>query len=327
MDGLAFFQELDRLDLPILKVLITAHGDLELAINAIKTGIQDFILKPFSAYTVEQSLINLLEKTAKPTPGLQMDGKTLEEIQQHLKAKHEALLRKITHRMNNVLQGMVGNADMALLELGNSSKLTKRFDNIIGGIDEMMKLTKEVIFVYDTGQSKLEAFDVAALVDKSIYKYNDILKREGIQLNKYYGMNNNVTTYYEYLHDIVDNTLFNAIQALVEQDTGDKILNLYINKEGSTVKIKIADNRRSMGSDILEKIMMEGFTAEFLGSGLGPNIVDILSRTIGATIDTRNEPGRGTTVEITIPLVTPGVAADKVRHNLIRQSGKSKTRS
>ncbi|GEM_PF-960306 len=314
MDGLALFQELQRLDLPVLKVLITAHGDMELAISAIKTGIHDFIPKPFNAHTVEQSLINLLEKTPNRSATLQMNSKTLEEIQQHLKAKHEALLKKITHKMNNILQGMVGNADMGLLELGNNSKLTKRFDNIIGGIDEMMKLTKEVAFVCESITLQPEPINVATLVDNIIKKYHDVIKNENINIHKHYGQDNIVTTYSEYLYDIIDNTLFNTIQALRENDTGRKILNIYVNKEGAAVKIKIADNCRGMGPDILEQIMMEGFTTQPFGNCLGSHIVDILSRTIGATINTKREPGLSTSVEITIPLVRPGIAANKLRH-------------
>ncbi|MEW6657621.1 MAG: hybrid sensor histidine kinase/response regulator [Thermodesulfobacteriota bacterium] len=322
MDGLAFFQELHRRDLPVLKVLITAHGDMEVALAAIKTGIHDFILKPFNGHTVAQSLIKLLEKRPRQSHGPQMDGKTLEEIRQHLNAKHEALLRKITHRMNNVLQGMVGNADMGLLELGNSSQLTKRFDNIIGGIDEMMKLTKEVTFTCEPGKINAESIDVAALVDRVIIKYIDILKNEHIKLYKWYGEHNNVTTYPEYLYDIIDNTFYNIIQELKDKYKGDKILNLYINKESSSVKIKIADNSRGMIPDILDDVTMGGFTTQPFGNCLGPQIVDILSRTIGATIKTINEIGRGTSVEITIPLLTPGVAVERGRYKLTRQLNK-----
>jgi len=310
MDGLAFFQELHRLDLPVLKVLITAYGDIELAITAIKTGVQDFILKPFTGHTVEQSLIKLLEKTSKQTPALLVDDKILEAIQYRLNKRYEFALRKIAHRMNNILQGIAGNADLGLLELGNDCQLTNRFNNIIKGIDEMMILTKEINHIWKPEELKPEVVDVTNLVEKSITKYKDILERDGIQLQKCYGVNINVSTYSDDLYDIIDNTLLNAIQALSDENKEDKILNLSINKECSAVQINIVDNGCGLAPDILEKVTMDGFTTKSLGNGLGLHIVDILSRKIGATINMKSEPGRGTSVEITLPAETPAPQPD-----------------
>jgi len=65
MNGLVFFQELNRLGLPVFKVIITGYGDLQLAVIALRIGVDDFILKPFDARKVEQSLIRLLDKTPR----------------------------------------------------------------------------------------------------------------------------------------------------------------------------------------------------------------------------------------------------------------------
>ena len=316
MDGLAFFQELQRLDLPVLKVLITAHGDLELSITAIKAGVHDFILKPLNAQTVEQSLIKLLDKTPARPSKLLMDHKTLEELRWHFQEKYEILLRKTAHKMNNILHVIAGNADMGLLELGDNAQVIKRFTNIISKNEEMMELVKEMTHYSEPESRGPVEVDVSALVDKSIENYEDIMKKDGILLKKSYGVNINVSTYSDDLYKIIDNTLLNAIQTLSEASRDDKILNLCINKERSTVHINIVDNACSMDPDNLENVTMKNFTTKPAVSGLGLHIADILSRKIGATIIRKSEPGRGTDVEITLPLETPAVAADKERCNL-----------
>lgn len=144
MDGLDFFKELYRLDSPALKILITAFGNLELAIEAIKVGVHDFILKPFNARTVAQSLVRLMAKRKRKAPAIIVDGMTLEEIQHQSQGEQQSGLGKIHHRMNNVLQSMLGNADMGLLELGQDNRAVKRFNNIINGIEDMMELIKEM---------------------------------------------------------------------------------------------------------------------------------------------------------------------------------------
>lgn len=160
MDGLSFFQELHRLEVPTLKVLITAFGNLELAIEAIKIGVHDFILKPFNAHTVEQSLLRLIEKHDKKTPAILVDGKSLEETSRASMAGRKSGLGKLHHRMNNVLQSMLGNADMGILELGQNNPAIKRFDNIINSIESMMQLVKEMDLTNTVQESTSEKNNV-----------------------------------------------------------------------------------------------------------------------------------------------------------------------
>jgi two-component system C4-dicarboxylate transport response regulator DctD len=64
MDGLALLQELqgrDR-DLPVL--LVTAHGDIQQAVDAMRLGAYDFIEKPFSPERLLDSVRRATEKRA-----------------------------------------------------------------------------------------------------------------------------------------------------------------------------------------------------------------------------------------------------------------------
>ena len=47
MDGLAFLEKLNQLDSDIPVVLVTAHGDVQMAVEAMRQGAYDFIEKPF----------------------------------------------------------------------------------------------------------------------------------------------------------------------------------------------------------------------------------------------------------------------------------------
>jgi len=56
MDGLEFQAKLikDRIDVPV--ILMTAHGDVPLAVKAMKVGASDFIEKPFSDAAILASI-------------------------------------------------------------------------------------------------------------------------------------------------------------------------------------------------------------------------------------------------------------------------------
>jgi DNA-binding NtrC family response regulator len=75
IDGLEFFKQATRCDHdpdPI-KVLITAYGDDDVAAEAFRIGIHDFMTKPFSAKTVLETLALLIEKRNRKgdEPGIQ----------------------------------------------------------------------------------------------------------------------------------------------------------------------------------------------------------------------------------------------------------------
>lgn len=49
IDGLQFFREVQKIDADIPVVLITGHGDVPMAVSALKSGVHDFLTKPFAA--------------------------------------------------------------------------------------------------------------------------------------------------------------------------------------------------------------------------------------------------------------------------------------
>ncbi|WP_377295328.1 sigma-54-dependent transcriptional regulator [Rhizobium sp. SG2393] len=62
MDGLELFRRLKAADADLPVVLITGHGDIPMAVQAIKDGVYDFIAKPFPAEKLVQSVERAREK-------------------------------------------------------------------------------------------------------------------------------------------------------------------------------------------------------------------------------------------------------------------------
>ena len=61
IDGLEFLKRIQETHPHAMKVLITAYRDEVLISEAIRTGIQDFIEKPFTIEAIEESLCRLIE--------------------------------------------------------------------------------------------------------------------------------------------------------------------------------------------------------------------------------------------------------------------------
>ena len=62
MDGMALMRRIHALDPDLPVVLITGHGDISLAVQAMKDGAQDFIEKPFSSAHLVEVTRRALEK-------------------------------------------------------------------------------------------------------------------------------------------------------------------------------------------------------------------------------------------------------------------------
>lgn len=66
MDGLEMQQQLTDRALSFPLIVITGHGDVPLAVRAMKAGALDFIEKPFGADTILASIETALGRLAKP---------------------------------------------------------------------------------------------------------------------------------------------------------------------------------------------------------------------------------------------------------------------
>lgn len=62
MNGLTFFRELKARDPDLPVILVTGHGDVEMAVAALKEGAYDFIAKPYFAERLTGSVTRAAEK-------------------------------------------------------------------------------------------------------------------------------------------------------------------------------------------------------------------------------------------------------------------------
>jgi two-component system, LuxR family, response regulator FixJ len=95
MDGLELQQRLIERALRFPLIVITGHGDVPLAVRAMKAGAVDFIEKPFTAETILDSAAAALALLAEPGD------------QDVLAAAATARLALLTPREREVLQGLL----------------------------------------------------------------------------------------------------------------------------------------------------------------------------------------------------------------------------
>ncbi len=60
-DGITFVQQALDVDSRLLSIVMTGHGNIEMAVRAMKSGAADFLTKPFQVDLVRQAVARLLE--------------------------------------------------------------------------------------------------------------------------------------------------------------------------------------------------------------------------------------------------------------------------
>lgn len=94
MDGLAVHRAMAARGLALPVIVMTGHGDIATAVQAMKGGAVDFLEKPFESVTLRKALAAAAERLAAA------------EGHQHRLAEAQARLRILTPREREVLDGL-----------------------------------------------------------------------------------------------------------------------------------------------------------------------------------------------------------------------------
>ena len=92
MSGLELQEQLIARNAPLPIVFITGHGDVPMAVNALKKGPVDFIEKPFDQAALKQQVERMLQEARE------------RRVRNERRNLNEALLRKLTAREQQVLE-------------------------------------------------------------------------------------------------------------------------------------------------------------------------------------------------------------------------------
>jgi two-component system C4-dicarboxylate transport response regulator DctD len=116
MNGLQLFERVRALDPGLPVILITGHGDVDLAVAALKDGAYDFITKPFAAGRLTEALRRAIEKRA-----LVLENRSLHEAAAKASSDDDAFLGEAPaiSRLREPLRQIAG-ADVDVLVVGET---------------------------------------------------------------------------------------------------------------------------------------------------------------------------------------------------------------
>ncbi len=232
----------------------------------------------------------------------------------------------IAHDINNLLVGIIGNTELALLDLPAESDVRSKIEDIRTAGDRLSDLTNQMLAFAGRGRFQIEPIDITGAVKEMVKLVAASISRKiELSLDLKEGIPA-VNADNSQVRQVILNLLTNAAEAIGDQpgkiivrtgltaadDTAS--MNSYFNdpvQPGPYVFLEVDDTGGGIRADAMEHIFDPFFTTKFTGRGLGLAAVAGIVRNHGGLIQIDSREGTGTLFRILLPGTYEEVAAER----------------
>jgi len=249
---------------------------------------------------------------------LEEERRNLEKQLQHTQKLESlgVLAGGIAHDFNNLLTGILGNADLALMELSPVSPIRKYVENIQKSSIRASDLSNQMLAYSGKGRFLIQALDLNQVIEEMTHLLRvSISKTALLKYNLYPGlpaMEGDATQ----IRQVIMNLITNASEAINNKSGIISITTGVIDcdahylretffdeglEEGFYVYVEVADSGVGMDKETQNRIFDPFYTTKVTGRGLGLAAVIGIVRGHKGAIKVYSEKGRGTTFKLLFP--------------------------
>jgi PAS domain S-box-containing protein len=223
----------------------------------------------------------------------------------------------IAHDFNNLLLGVVGNADLMLLELSEDHPAHEPAEQIAQAGLRAADLCRQLLAFSGKGQVLSDEVDLTDLVQSLAPLLHMSLGGSRLHLDLATALPP-VTGDPEQLRQVIVNLVTNAAEALTDDPgaitirtrshdaAADPLANPVTGAplpEGTYAMVEVADTGCGIAPEHLERVFEPFFTTKFLGRGLGLAAAQGIVRAHHGTVRVASAPGNGATFTVLLPAV------------------------
>ncbi|MET0376250.1 MAG: hybrid sensor histidine kinase/response regulator [Rhizorhabdus sp.] len=189
----------------------------------------------------------------------------------------------------------------------HQAELVRAIDAAIGSADTLLRALLDVSRLDAGGVvPKVERFALGPLIEELAVQFRPLAGERGLVLASHPGVFS-VATDRSLLRSILQNFLSYAVRY-----SADGRIWIGARRRGGDVLIEVRDNGPGIAAADRDRIFEEFERLESKGSagggvGLGLAIVRRIARLLGAAVELRSAPGRGTTFAVRVPLAPAGL--------------------
>ena len=316
MDGIELLRWIKEHSPDTEVIMITGHGDLDLAIKSVKYKATDFVTKPINDDILEialqraQERITVRRQLNEYTHNLEqlVRDKTTKLVEAERLAAVGQTVTDLTHAIKNIAGGLKGGAFVLEkgIELSHEQYLRQGWEMIKGNVDKITNLSLDLLnyakgteLNYQLADPNQPAREVARLMAP-------LAKEHGIDLGS--ELDPDLKKIYfdpELIHRCLLNLVTNAIDACRSEDpdNGIKKVGLQTRKKpGWGVEYRVVDDGSGMNIEIKNKIFQRFFSTKgSAGTGIGLMATKKIVDAHRGEITVQSEENMGSEFIIRIP--------------------------
>jgi len=222
----------------------------------------------------------------------------------------------IAHDFNNLLMGILGNADLALMELTSVAPARENINAIVKAAMRAAELAKQMLAYSGKGQFVIKHMDIQTLIEEMVHLLEVSISKKVIIKYDFAQNVPPIEADATQIRQIIMNLVVNAAEAIGDRSgvisirTGamecDRAYldDTYLENdlvEGTYSYFEVSDTGSGMDEETVTRIFDPFFTKKFSGRGLGLAAVLGIVRGHSGAIKLSSKPGKGTTFKVLFP--------------------------
>jgi signal transduction histidine kinase len=328
MDGLTALKKIREGYPETYVIMFTGKGSEEIAVELMKAGASDYILKPFN----NQDLIDRLE-TVLRIRKIELNNKELRQERERLLREIEEWNRELERRVAEKSRELEqAHAEIVqgekLVALGHlSAGMAHEIRNPLNTISLFMQLLKngmepgsEQVSYVDKALKEVDRIDdilinllasskrprfelhmqsLPEIIDRVLEGFAEQIKAYGVTLNKtFVTVPPPVLADGKELEQVFNNILANALYEMQQGGT----LGFELRHDDRAIHVTVSDTGAGIPEEHLHHIFDPFYTTKSKGTGCGLSVVLRIVKTYGGRIWVESAPGQGTTFHVQLPL-------------------------
>ena len=327
MDGLSALQQIKSRFPDTYVVMFTGKGSEEVAVELMKNGASEYILKPFNSRNLVERLENVLRIRE-----IELRNQELQKQQEQLLLEIEQwnleLLKRVREKseaLQNAQEEIVHSeklAAMGYLSAGMAHEIRNPLNSISlfvqlmrqtttepDQLEHQAKILKEVDRIDSIIRKLLDAsrrdrvisynVQINHVIDNAIEAFSHQFEARKIQVDRqYHCIPSPVTADPTELEQIFTNLFLNALDAMSRGGS----LAVEISEKDGRVIVRVGDSGNGIAVDVLPRIFEPFFSTKSRGTGMGLPVAQRIARMYEGSLEVECSSPEGTTFRLEFPV-------------------------
>jgi hypothetical protein len=328
MDGMTALMKIREGFPQTYVIMFTGKGSEEIAVELMKAGASDYILKPFSNHDLIERIDNVLrirrielhnkelrEERERLLHEIEQWNQELarrvEEKSRELERAHAEIVQAeklaalghlsagMAHEIRNPLNSISLFAQILKSGLSDDPEKSSYAAKIMKEVDRIDDLLIKLLAASKRPRFELKPVSIVEIIDRALAGFEAQTQTQGVAVEKDF-----VTIPPPILADASEieqifNNLF--VNSLFEMQHGGK-LGVRLSHDDKTIFIEVSDTGGGIPQENLKQIFDPFFTTKTKGTGFGLSVVLRIVKTYSGRISVDSIEGEGTVFRLQLPL-------------------------